>query len=80
MDPFLGLISFFPYNFVPRGWLSCEGQILQIRQNTALFSLIGAKFGGDGVNTFALPDLRGCEPRPGTRYCIATMGIYPSRS
>jgi microcystin-dependent protein len=61
MDPFLGELRIMPYgsNFVTRGWLPCQGQILQIRQYTALFSVLGTRYGGDGQNTFALPDLRG---------------------
>ncbi len=58
-DPFLGEIRLFPYTFAPRGWALCNGQILSIAQNTALFSLIGTIYGGDGRTTFALPDLRG---------------------
>ena len=80
MDIFLGLIRLLPYSFIPKGWLPCEGQLLQIQQSTALFSLIGTKFGGDGRTTFALPDLRGFEPQPGTRYAIAITGLYPERS
>ena len=59
MDPFLGEIRLFPYTFAPRGWAFCNGQILSISQNTALFALIGTTYGGDGRTTFALPDLRG---------------------
>jgi microcystin-dependent protein len=58
-QPFLGQIEAFPYNFAPRGWQFCQGQLLPINQNTALFSLIGTTYGGDGATTFALPDLRG---------------------
>ena len=58
-NPFLGEIRLFPYNFAPRGWAFCAGQILPIAQNTALFSLLGTTYGGNGVTTFALPDLRG---------------------
>jgi microcystin-dependent protein len=61
-DPFLGMIITVPYNFAPQGWAFCNGQILPISQNTALFALIGTTFGGDGVATFALPDLRGRVP------------------
>ena len=57
--PFLGEIRIFPYNFAPRGWAFCQGQILAIAQNTALFSLLGTTYGGNGQTTFALPDLRG---------------------
>ncbi len=62
MDPFLGEIRPVPYNFAPRGWAFCQGQIMQISQNTALFSLLGTTFGGNGSTTFALPDLRGRVP------------------
>ena len=58
-EPFLGMIIIVPYNFSPRGWAFCNGQILPIAQNTALFSLLGTTFGGNGQTTFALPDLRG---------------------
>ncbi len=57
-DPFLGEIRMFGFNFAPTGWASCNGQILSIAQNTALFALIGTYYGGDGVQTFALPDLQ----------------------
>ncbi len=59
MDPFVGQIQPFGFNFPPRGWAKCDGQLLAISSNTALFSLIGTTFGGDGRTTFALPDLRG---------------------
>jgi microcystin-dependent protein len=58
-EPFLGEITLYPYNFAPRGWAFCQGQILPIAQNTALFSLLGTTYGGNGQTTFALPDLRG---------------------
>lgn len=58
-EPFLGMIQPFGFNFAPQGWATCSGQILSIAQNTALFSLLGTTYGGDGVTTFALPDLRG---------------------
>jgi microcystin-dependent protein len=61
-EPFLGQIILVPYNFAPRGWAFCNGQILPISQNTALFSLLGTTFGGNGQTTFALPDLRGRIP------------------
>ncbi|MCQ8117314.1 phage tail protein [Methylomonas rosea] len=61
-DPFLGEICTFTYNFCPRGYLEAAGQTLSIQQNTALFSLLGTQYGGDGVQTFALPDLRGRSP------------------
>ena len=61
-DPFLAEIRIFPFNFAPRGWASCDGQILPISQNTALFSLLGTTYGGDGKATFALPNLNGRSP------------------
>ena len=61
-DPFLGQLMLVPYNFCPRGWANAEGQILSIAQNTALFSLLGTTYGGDGQTTFGLPDLRGRVP------------------
>jgi microcystin-dependent protein len=62
MNPFLGQITLFPFFFAPRGWALCEGQLLPISQNTALFSLLGTFYGGNGVSNFALPDLRGRAP------------------
>ena len=61
-SPFLGEIRMFGGNFAPRGWSLCQGQLLSIAQNDALFALLGTTFGGDGVTTFALPDLRGRIP------------------
>jgi microcystin-dependent protein len=58
-DYFLGEIRLFPFGVVPQGWLACNGQTLQVRQNAALAALLGNQFGGDGVNTFSVPDLRG---------------------
>lgn len=60
--PYLGEIRMFAGNFPPRGWALCNGQIMPINQNTALFSLLGTTYGGDGKTTFALPDLRGRVP------------------
>lgn len=62
MEPFLGELRIFPYNFIPNGWLACNGQLLPINQNTALFSLLGATYGGDGRVTFGLPNLQGQVP------------------
>jgi microcystin-dependent protein len=61
-DPYLGSIVMFAGNFAPQGWAFCAGQLLSISQNTALFSILGTTFGGDGIQTFALPDLRGRGP------------------
>jgi microcystin-dependent protein len=61
-DPFVAEIRIFPFNFPPTGWAFCDGQLLPISQNTALFSLLGTFYGGDGKTTFALPDLQGSAP------------------
>ena len=66
-EPFLGEISMFGFNFAPRGWAQCDGQILPINQNQSLYSLLGTTYGGDGRTSFGLPDLRGRVPiHPGT--------------
>jgi microcystin-dependent protein len=62
MNPFLAEIRMFPFNFPPKGWAFCSGQLLPISQNTALFSLLGTFYGGDGKSTFALPNLQGSVP------------------
>lgn len=62
MDPYIGEIRLFSFNRIPNNWLPCEGQTLAIQQNQALFALLGTAYGGNGVNTFALPDLRGRVP------------------
>lgn len=61
-NPFIGEIRIFAGNFAPQGWAFCDGSLLDIATNDALFNLIGTTYGGDGVNTFALPDLRGRIP------------------
>ena len=61
-DPFVAEIRIFPFNFAPRGWAWCDGQLLPLSQNTALFSLLGTTYGGDGKTNFALPDLQGRAP------------------
>ena len=61
-DPFVAEIRVFPFNFAPRGWAFCNGQLLPISQNTALFSLLGTTYGGDGKSNFALPDMQGNAP------------------
>lgn len=58
-EPYIGQIELFPFNYVPDGWMKCEGQTLQVRQYQALYSVLGVTYGGDRVNTFQLPDLRG---------------------
>src|SRR3990172_9568516 len=61
-DPFVAEIRIFPFNFAPRGWAFCDGQLMPLSQNTALFSLLGTTYGGDGKSNFALPDLQGRAP------------------
>jgi len=61
-DPFVAEIRIVPFNFAPKGWACCDGQMLPTSQNTALFSLLGTTYGGDGMPNFALPDLRGRAP------------------
>lgn len=81
-EPFLGEIRMFGGDFAPRGWARCHGQLLPIADHAPLFSLIGTTYGGDGVDTFALPDLRQdttpSAPLPVT-FIIALAGVYPSR-
>jgi microcystin-dependent protein len=72
-DPYLGEIRAVGFNFAPRGWAMCNGQLLSIGQNTALFSIIGTSYGGDGRTTFALPDLQGRFPAGAG----ATAGLTP---
>ncbi len=80
MEPFLGQVQTFAFNFTPQGWAACQGQQLQIAENTALFSLLGTTYGGDGRTTFALPDLTKQSKADGLNYCIAVQGVYPSRN
>ncbi len=80
-DPYLGQIAFVPYNFVPKNWAACNGQLLSIAQNQALFSLLGTTYGGNGTTTFALPDMRGRvlvhegqAPGGATNYTMGQIG------
>lgn len=61
-DPFVAEIRMFPFNFAPKGWAWCDGQLLPLSQNTALFALLGTTYGGDGKSIFALPNLQGSAP------------------
>jgi microcystin-dependent protein len=61
-DPFVAEIRIFPFNFAPKGWAFCDGQLLPLSQNTALFSLLGTMYGGDGKSNFALPNMQGNVP------------------
>jgi hypothetical protein len=80
---YIGEIRLFPYEFVPVGWAACDGALLQIEQNKALFSLLGSAYGGDGQSNFALPNLAQSLPfQPGQsqgKYCIAVEGLFPQR-
>jgi microcystin-dependent protein len=79
MEYYVGQIQLFPYNFAPKNWTFCEGQLLSLAQYLELFAVLGKTYGGDGQTTFALPDLRGKEPIPNLHYCIAILdGIPPS--
>jgi microcystin-dependent protein len=81
MEGTIATIMIFAGNFAPKYWEFCQGQIMSISQNTPLFSLIGTTYGGDGVKTFALPDMRNLLPEDnnGLNYIICVNGIYPSR-
>ena len=80
MDPFVAEIKMFGCNFAPKGWAQCNGQLLPISQNTALFSLLGTMYGGDGKSTFALPNLQGSaalqqgQGSSGTQYYQGQQG------
>lgn len=82
IDPYIGEIMYVGFSFCPRGWAPLRGQILSIAQNTALFSLLGTRYGGNGNTTFALPNIPPVPTlTPGAvlTACIALEGIYPSR-
>jgi microcystin-dependent protein len=82
-DPFVGEVRAMGFTFAPQGWAPCQGQMLPISNNTALFSLLGTKFGGDGRSVFALPTLAGLPAQgsaPALNYYIAVQGIYPPPS
>ncbi len=80
MDYTIGEITLFGFNFAPYGWMSCEGQLLNIAQNQVLYSLLGTTYGGNGSTTFALPNLKGAEPLPNMKYYICVQGMYPQRN
>jgi microcystin-dependent protein len=81
-NPFIGEVETFAFNFCPVGWTTLNGQLMPISQNTALFSLLGTTYGGDGVTTFALPTAKPVFTASGAvlLQCIALQGIFPSRS
>jgi microcystin-dependent protein len=74
------LVAYLPKYTPPAGWATCDGQLLKIDREAALYTLLGNKFGGDGETTFALPDLRGHEPVKGITYAISLQGRFPSAS
>ena len=79
-DPFVGEVRAMPYEFVPTGWAACGGQLLPLADYTALFSLLGFTYGGDGRSTFALPAIPPLAGQQGTlQYCIAVQGEFPPR-
>jgi microcystin-dependent protein len=85
MDPFIGQISIFSFGLIPKGWMTCDGTMLQISQYAALYSLIGTYYGGNGTTIFALPDLRGRVPvcniygeSPGTKMGVETVTLSAS--
>lgn len=79
-DFYVGEVRPFPYGFAPTGWAPCQGQLLPLKDNTALFALLGNRYGGDGVSTFALPKLDPLPAKSGTlQYCIALQGVFPPR-
>jgi len=74
-EPYIGEIDIFAFGFAPRGWAQCNGQLLSIAQNQALFSILGTTYGGNGVTTFALPNLQGRVPvHVGTGFALAQTG------
>lgn len=81
MEPFLGMIAYFGFTFTPRGWHECDGTLLPISQYTALFALLGPKFGGDGRTNFALPKITPMKTETGdtVKAYIALEGIFPPR-
>jgi len=88
MEPLLGEVKTFAGNFAPNGWALCDGQLLSINQNQALFSILGTTYGGDGRTNFALPKMRanslmtdwlGEDDSTTVKFIIALVGIYPTR-
>jgi microcystin-dependent protein len=78
-EPYIGEVVLFAGNYAPRGWAFAQGQLLQIADHQALYSVLGTAYGGDGRTTFALPDTRGDEPAC-MHYIIALQGIFPPRN
>ncbi len=81
MDPFIGEIRLVGFSFAPPGWALCDGQDIAIAQNTALFSLLGTTYGGDGKQTFKLPKLPHTHSSTSSgTHIIALQGLYPARN
>ncbi|NLW92787.1 MAG: tail fiber protein [Syntrophomonadaceae bacterium] len=80
MEPYIGQIQAFSFNYAPRGWVVCDGQLLSVAQYQPLFALLGPRFGGNGTTTFAVPDLRNASLANSCLYYIATEGLWPSQN
>jgi microcystin-dependent protein len=78
-NAYIGSIVLVAFNYAPANWAFCNGQILQINQNMALFALLGATYGGDGKTTFAVPNLNASALQSGLNYMICVNGVFPSR-
>lgn len=75
----IGELILVPYSFCPKYTREADGRVMDIAENSALYSLLGNQFGGDGLRTFALPDLRGKAPAEKLKYCMVVDGMYPQR-
>lgn len=81
MNSFIGEICFFPYLFEPSGWIECRGQILPIKHNEKLFSLIGTQFGGNGISNFALPKIEAIKAQQrDIKAFICLIGTFPTKN
>jgi microcystin-dependent protein len=80
MDPLMGEIRLFAFDYAPLGWMRCDGSRLSPSQNAVLFFLIGTTYGGDGTTDFAIPDLRDKGPNDATHYCICVRGSFPQKN
>lgn len=78
MEAYIGEIRHFAFTFAPPGWMACDGALMAIAQNAALFSLLGTTYGGDGTTSFALPTIASADGQPKANICV--NGIYPARS
>ena len=79
MDEYLGIIKLFGGNFIPKGFLECNGQLLSIQNYQALYSLLGTNYGGDGISNFALPKLQSPTTESQMKYIMCVEGVYPQR-